>query len=73
MFEPERVIQFRVAWYDDAGELQVNRGWRVQMNSAIGPFKGGYVLRGVARRACEAIGADGGGWCCGGEGNGIVG
>lgn len=39
--EPERVIQFRVAWVDDAGEVQVNRGYRVQMNSAIGPYKGG--------------------------------
>ncbi|GAB0492484.1 hypothetical protein MMPV_003747 [Pyropia vietnamensis] len=44
LFEPERVIQFRVAWYDDAGELQVNRGFRVQMNSAIGPYKGGLRL-----------------------------
>jgi glutamate dehydrogenase (NADP+) len=39
--EPERVIQFRVAWTDDAGRVQVNRGYRVQMNSAIGPYKGG--------------------------------
>jgi glutamate dehydrogenase (NADP+) len=41
MIEPERVIMFRVAWQDDAGELHVNRGFRVQMNSAIGPYKGG--------------------------------
>src|SRR5919201_643098 len=41
MIEPERVIIFRVAWQDDAGELHVNRGFRVQMNSAIGPYKGG--------------------------------
>lgn len=41
MVEPERVVQFRVPWYDDEGKLQVNRGWRVQMNSAIGPYKGG--------------------------------
>lgn len=41
MVEPERVIQFRVTWLDDAGEIQVNRGYRVQMNSAIGPYKGG--------------------------------
>jgi len=41
MVEPERVIQFRVAWVDDAGQVQVNRGYRVQMNSAIGPYKGG--------------------------------
>ena len=39
--EPERMIQFRVPWIDDAGEVQVNRGYRVQMNSAIGPYKGG--------------------------------
>ena len=39
--EPERQIIFRVAWQDDAGRVQVNRGFRVQFNSAIGPFKGG--------------------------------
>jgi Glutamate dehydrogenase/leucine dehydrogenase len=39
--EPERVIIFRVPWVDDQGEIQVNRGFRVQMNSAIGPYKGG--------------------------------
>ena len=39
--EPERVIKFRVAWVDDAGKVQVNRGYRVQFNSAIGPYKGG--------------------------------
>src|SRR5512136_3180498 len=39
--EPERQIIFRVAWQDDAGRMQVNRGFRVQFNSAIGPFKGG--------------------------------
>ncbi len=41
MVEPERLISFRVAWVDDSGEIQVNRGYRVQMNSAIGPYKGG--------------------------------
>ena len=41
LVEPERVIQFRVAWVDDSGQTQVNRAWRVQHNSAIGPFKGG--------------------------------
>jgi glutamate dehydrogenase (NADP+) len=41
MVEPERVISFRVTWIDDNGVPQVNRGYRVQMNSAIGPFKGG--------------------------------
>ena len=39
--EPERVIMFRVPWFDDQGEMQVNRGFRIQMNSAIGPYKGG--------------------------------
>ncbi|WP_164112489.1 MULTISPECIES: NADP-specific glutamate dehydrogenase [Sphingobacterium] len=39
--EPERVVSFRVAWLDDANQIQVNRGYRVQMNSAIGPYKGG--------------------------------
>ena len=39
--EPERIIQFRVPWYDDSGDLQVNRGFRIQMNGAIGPYKGG--------------------------------
>ena len=41
MVEPERVIMFRVTWIDDAGKTQVNRGYRIQMNSAIGPYKGG--------------------------------
>ena len=41
MVEPERVIIFRVTWIDDAGKTQVNRGYRIQMNSAIGPYKGG--------------------------------
>ncbi len=41
MVEPERVIMFRVPWVDDSGEVQVNRGYRIEMNSAIGPYKGG--------------------------------
>ena len=41
IIEPERVIQFRVPWLDDSGEVQVNRGFRVEFNSAIGPYKGG--------------------------------
>ncbi|MDD6718823.1 MAG: NADP-specific glutamate dehydrogenase [bacterium] len=41
MVEPERVVMFRVPWVDDAGKVQVNRGYRVQFNSAIGPYKGG--------------------------------
>jgi glutamate dehydrogenase (NADP+) len=39
--EPERVIMFRVPWLDDQGQIQVNRGYRIQMNSALGPYKGG--------------------------------
>ncbi|MDP3142980.1 MAG: Glu/Leu/Phe/Val dehydrogenase dimerization domain-containing protein, partial [Candidatus Omnitrophota bacterium] len=39
--EPERVIMFRVPWLDDKGQIQVNRGYRIEMNSAIGPYKGG--------------------------------
>ena len=41
ILEPERVITFRVAWVDDQGEIQINRGYRIEMNSAIGPYKGG--------------------------------
>ena len=41
LVEPERIIQFRVPWVDDDGEIQINRGYRVEMNSAIGPYKGG--------------------------------
>lgn len=44
LVEPERVIMFRVPWFDDDGQLQLNRGFRVQMNSAIGPYKGGLRL-----------------------------
>ena len=42
--EPERVVMFRVPWVDDAGQVQVNRGFRVQFNSALGPYKGGLRL-----------------------------
>lgn len=41
---PERLIQFRVVWEDDQGNVQVNRGFRVQFNSALGPYKGGLRL-----------------------------
>ena len=44
LVEPERAVQFRVAWQDDQGKTHVNRGWRVQFNSAIGPYKGGLRL-----------------------------
>lgn len=42
--EPERIVNFRVSWVDDSGKVQVNRGWRIQFNSAIGPYKGGLRL-----------------------------
>ncbi|MBQ3094980.1 MAG: NADP-specific glutamate dehydrogenase, partial [Clostridia bacterium] len=41
LVEPERIIKFRVPWVDDNGKVQVNRGYRIQFNSAIGPYKGG--------------------------------
>jgi len=41
ILEPERMITFRVAWFDDSGDIKVNRGFRVQFNSAVGPYKGG--------------------------------
>lgn len=41
LVEPERVIKFRVPWVDDSGKVRVNRGFRIQFNSAIGPYKGG--------------------------------
>ena len=41
MVEPERVVMFRVPWIDDQGQMQINRGFRIEMNSAIGPYKGG--------------------------------
>ena len=41
LVEPERIVMFRVPWVDDNGKVQVNRGYRVQFNSAIGPYKGG--------------------------------
>jgi glutamate dehydrogenase (NADP+) len=41
MAEPERIIIFRVPWVDDKGNIQINRGYRIEMNSAIGPYKGG--------------------------------
>ena len=44
LVEPERLIQFRVSWTDDTGRVRVNRGYRVQFNSAIGPYKGGLRL-----------------------------
>ena len=49
MVEPERVIMFRVPWVDDRGEVHVNRGYRVEMNSAIGPYKGGLRFHPTVR------------------------
>ena len=52
--EPERIVSFRVPWVDDQGQVQVNKGYRVQFNSAIGPYKGGLrfhptVTRGILK------------------------
>ncbi len=44
MTEPERAISFRVPWMDDNGKMQYNRGWRIEFNSALGPYKGGLRL-----------------------------
>ena len=44
LVEPERMIQFRVAWVDDKGEQHVNRGYRVQFSTAIGPYKGALQI-----------------------------
>lgn len=41
---PERIIQFRVTWENDKGEIEVNNGFRVQYNSALGPYKGGFTF-----------------------------
>ena len=52
MVEPERIIKFRVPWVDDNGNVQVNRGFRIQFNSAIGPYKGGLRFH---PSVCESI------------------
>ena len=54
LVEPERIITFRVPWVDDQGKVQVNRGYRVQFNSAIGPYKGGLRFHPVSagRHSC---------------------
>ena len=52
MVEPERIIKFRVPWVDDNGNVQVNRGFRIQFNSAIGPYKGGHRFH---PSVCESI------------------
>jgi len=53
LVEPERVITFRVTWVDDNGNVQVNRGYRIQMNSAIGPYKGGIAFNFSGMHAVE--------------------
>src|ERR1043166_1208768 len=53
IIEPERVIMFRVPWQDDQGNMHVNRGFRIEMNSAIGPYKGG--LRNMITRSGSMI------------------
>ena len=53
--EPERFIQFRVPWVDDNGKVHVNRGFRVQYNSAIGPYKGGLRQRHQVSRLRTAV------------------
>ena len=52
--EPERVVKFRVAWTDDEGKVQVNRGYRIQFNSAIGPYKGGLRFHPSVTRASSS-------------------
>ena len=52
LVEPERVIIFRVPWVDDEGEVHVDRGYRVQMNSAIGPYKGGLRFHPSVNLGC---------------------
>ncbi len=49
LVEPERIISFRVPWIDDKGVVQVNKGYRVQFNSAIGPYKGGLKFPSVSK------------------------
>ena len=52
--EPERVIMFRVPWTDDEGNVHVNRGYRVQFNSCLGPYKGCLLYTSPPRRRCRA-------------------
>ena len=52
LVEPERIIKFRVPWVDDNGTVQVNRGFRVQFNSAIGPYTVSYTHLDVYKRQC---------------------
>ena len=56
--EPERVIMFRVPWMDDKCEVQVNRGYRIEFNSAIGPYKGGLRFHASAALRGVRVGGD---------------
>ena len=49
ILEPERVIIFRVPWVDDQGDVQINIGYRIEMNSAIGPYKGGFKISPICK------------------------
>ena len=53
--EPERMIMFRVPWVDDKGKVQVNRGYRIQFNSAIGPYKGGLRFHPSVKPFCYQV------------------
>ena len=53
--EPERMFMFRVPWVDDEGKVRVNRGFRVQFNSAIGPYKGGLRLHPSVNAVCHQV------------------
>jgi glutamate dehydrogenase (NADP+) len=53
--EPERVLMFRVPWFDDMGNIQVNRGFRIEMNSAIGPYKGGLRFHPSVRAGLQEL------------------
>ena len=59
LVEPERVVMFRVPWVDDNGKVQVNRGYRVQFNSAIGPYKGGLRFHPSVNLSIIKLNADG--------------
>ena len=64
IIEPERVILFRVPWMDDRGEVQIQRGLRIEMNSAIGPYKGGHESTSEAVRHRSVRGWHGRCMCC---------
>ena len=55
LVEPERIIKFRVPWMDDAGKVHINRGFRIQFNSAIGPYKGGLRFHPSVRHGGHAL------------------